>query len=51
MDKRIQIDKSPEELIITIKALLDTKKQQMLLIWLIFFSICGVAVFFQFFEG
>lgn len=50
MDKRINITKDNGKLEVTIKAFFDEKKQQMLMIWIILFSICGLAIISQFFE-
>ena len=50
MDNRIQITKEANKLEIVIKAFYDQKKQQMLLIWIIGFSLCGIAILSQFFE-
>jgi hypothetical protein len=50
MGDRIQIDISEDKLEIVIKAYSDDKKQKMLLIWIILFSLCGIAIFSQFFE-
>lgn len=47
---RIIIDKKDDELLILIKAFLDDKKQKMLLVWIILFSLCGFAILSQFFE-
>lgn len=50
MDNRIQINKDTERLEIVIKSFLDQKKQQLLLIWIILFSLCGLAIISQFFA-
>jgi len=47
---RVQINKKDNKLEIVIKAFLDVKKQQMLLIWIALFSLCGIAIISQFFE-
>lgn len=47
---RISIEKTGEKLIIGIKAFSDEKKQKILLLWIVLFSLCGLAIFFQFFE-
>jgi hypothetical protein len=49
MEERIAINKTEKNLTITIKAFLDEKKQRMLLIWMVLFSFCGVAIITQFF--
>ncbi len=51
MQDRIDINKENNKLTITIKAYLDEKKQKMLLIWIVLFSVCGLAIFSQFFEN
>ncbi len=50
MKDRIKIDKQVNKITIAIKAYCEEKKQQMLLIWIILFSICGIIIFTQFFE-
>lgn len=50
MDSRINISENDSKIEIVIKAFLDAKKQQMLLIWIALFSICGLAIVAQFFE-
>lgn len=47
---RITIDKK-EGLTITIKAYLDEKKQKLLLVWIVLFSLCGLAIVSQFFGN
>ena len=51
MDNRINITKEKNKLEIVIKAFYDHKKQQMLLVWIILFSLCGLAIVSQFFEN
>ena len=51
MQDRINISKGNDKLIITIKAFLDEKKQKILLVWIVLFSVCGLAIFSQFFEN
>lgn len=51
MSERIQILKENSRIEITIKAFCDEKKQKMLLVWIFLFSLCGVAIFTQFFEN
>lgn len=52
MDNRIKINKKEgESLEITIKAFYDDKKQKMLILWLVLFSLCGLAIISQFFEN
>ena len=50
MTNRIQITKNKESLKVVIKAFYDDKKQKMLLLWIVLFSLCGVAIISQFFE-
>jgi len=50
MDNRIQIVKENDKLEVLIKAYFDDNKQKMLLIWIVLFSLCGVAIFTQFLE-
>ena len=50
MEKRIKILKEDNRLEISIKAFCEPQKQKMLLVWIILFSICGVAIISQFFE-
>jgi len=50
MNKRIEISKNEGVLEITIKSFLDQKKQQLLLVWVVLFSLCGLAIISQFFE-
>ena len=49
MRDRISINENEHELSIVIKALKDDKKQQLLLVWIVLFSICGLIIFTQFF--
>jgi hypothetical protein len=49
MDKRINISKKENTLEIEIKALKDDAKQKILLVWIVLFSLCGVAILSQFF--
>lgn len=49
MNNRIIIKKDKEGLTIVIKALLEAKKQQILILWIFLWSFCGVAIFSQFF--
>lgn len=49
MKNRIEYREQDSELEVTIKALKDEKKQKMLLLWIVLFSICGVLIFTQFF--
>jgi len=51
MNNRITVSKNDAKLKIVIKAFLDKKKQQMLLIWILLFSVCGIAIIAQFFEN
>ncbi len=50
MDKRINIEKGDNKVEVVIKAFFDDKKQKMLLVWIILFSFCGIAILSQFFE-
>ena len=50
MNNRIKVSKNNTKLEIVIKAFLDKKKQQMLLVWILLFSMCGIAILAQFFE-
>lgn len=50
MNNRIKIEKNDAKLQIVIKAFLDKKKQQILLVWILLFSLCGIAIIAQFFE-
>jgi len=51
MQDRISINKENNNLVITIKAYFDDKKQKLLTIWIVLFSLCGLAIFSQFFEN
>ena len=51
MDSRIQIVSTENKLEVVIKAFYNEKKQQMLLIWIVLFSLCGLAILSQFFEN
>lgn len=50
MNERIEILKEGNKLEITINSFYDKKKQNMLLVWIFLFSLCGIAIFTQFFE-
>lgn len=50
MNNRIQIIKEDNKLEVVIKAFYDDKKQKMLLLWIVLFSLCGIAILTQFFE-
>lgn len=50
MNKRVQIIKEKGKLEVVIKAFYDDKKQKMLLMWIVLFSFCGIAILTQFFE-
>ncbi|MBL4594482.1 MAG: hypothetical protein JKX68_11810 [Flavobacteriales bacterium] len=50
MDNRIQVTKDDSKLEIVIKAFYDENKQKMLLLWIVLFSFCGIAILSQFFE-
>lgn len=49
MPHKINISDENNTLTIIINAFYDEKKQQLLLIWIILFSICGIAILSQFF--
>lgn len=49
MPNRIEILEQENYLSIKINALYDKKKQQLLLFWIILFSLCGIAILSQFF--
>jgi hypothetical protein len=50
MSERITIEKEEDKLAITILAFNDAKKQQMLMMWIVLFSLCGLAIISQFFA-
>ena len=50
MGDRVTIQAGDDKLEIAIKAFYDDKKQKMLLLWIILFSLCGLAILSQFFE-
>ena len=49
MTERINISKKENTIEIEIKALKDNAKQKMLLVWIVLFSLCGIAILSQFF--
>ncbi len=49
MNDRLNITKTDNTFEITIKAFFDGKKQNMLMLWIILFSVCGIAIITQFF--
>ncbi len=49
MSDRINYIEEDNELNVTIKAFLDEKQQQLLLIWIVLFSVCGLLLFSQIF--
>ena len=51
MDKRLIIQKNNNRLKINIKAFQEKSKQKLLLLWIVLFSFCGVAILSQFFQG
>jgi hypothetical protein len=51
MRDRIKYIEGGNKLEVTIKALFDNKKQQLLLIWRVLFSICGLLLFTQIFGS
>lgn len=48
-NERISIDREKESIKVKIKAYCEPKKQQLLMLWIILFSLCGVAIISQFF--
>ena len=50
MSERIQLTTGNDKLEVVIRAFLDDKKQKMLLLWIVLFSLCGLAILSQFFE-
>ena len=48
-EERLKIAKKEDELVITIKAFGDSRKQKILLLWIVLFSLCGIAIMSQFF--
>ena len=51
MTERLTINKTENELEITIKSLKIPSKQNILLLWIVLFSLCGLAIATQFFFG
>jgi len=49
MPHKINISEENNTLTIIINAFYDEKKQQLLFLWIVLFSICGIAIFSQFF--
>lgn len=49
-EERIQIDRNKEELNISIRAFSDPSKTNLLLLWLVAFTACGIIVFLEFFK-
>lgn len=49
MTDRVQVEKQENELVITIKSFKDESKQKMLLVWIVLFTVCGLAIVSQFF--
>ena len=49
-NSRIDIKRKEENLEIVINAFYDAQKQKMLLVWIVLFSLCGLAIVSQFFE-
>ena len=49
MNERIIIDQQASKINITIRAFKDKWKQSLLMMWIILFSLCGLAIFSQFF--
>lgn len=49
MSNRIEIIEKDNTLSIKIKALYNEKEQQLLLLWIVLFSLCGAAILSQFF--
>ncbi|MCB0400720.1 MAG: hypothetical protein KDD41_01430 [Flavobacteriales bacterium] len=50
-NERIRIEKEHEALKINIRAFFDPRKQQLLMLWIVLFSICGIAIISQFFGN
>jgi len=50
MNDRIEIVKNDQKLEIVVKAFYEVKKQKMLLVWILLFTLCGVVILTQFFE-
>ncbi|MCO6501079.1 MAG: hypothetical protein J5I47_11995 [Vicingus serpentipes] len=50
-EERVRIAKKEGELVITIKAFSDGGKQKILLLWIVLFSLCGIAIISQFFGN
>jgi hypothetical protein len=51
MDNRVQITKTNKDIEVTIKAFFDDKKQKLLMVWIVLFGFCGVAILSQFFQN
>ena len=51
MTDRIKINKSEDKFEITIKSFINNKKQKLLLVWIVLFSFCGLAIISQFFGN
>ncbi|MBI2279945.1 MAG: hypothetical protein HYU68_04550 [Bacteroidetes bacterium] len=51
MAERITINHKDNSIEIEIKAFKDKTKQKMLLVWIVLFSLCGLAILSQFFYG
>ena len=51
MDNRIKITKEKSGVEVVIKAFYDDKKQKVLILWILLFSLCGIAIISQFFEN
>lgn len=51
MAERITINNKDNSIEIEIKAFKDKTKQKMLLVWIVLFSLCGLAILSQFFYG
>ena len=49
MENRVNIKKEENSLLVTIKAFKEEGKQKMLMLWIVLFSLCGIAIFSQFF--
>ena len=49
MKNRVTVETGENSLFVTIKAFKDEKKQKILLLWIVLFSFCGIAIFSQFF--
>jgi len=51
MENRVKIKQDNGEWSLTMLAFKDDAKQRMLILWIVLFSICGIAIFSQFFGN